>query len=110
MHTESTSIHWHGIKQTNSVYSDGVAFITQCPILPGQNFTYRFKAAPLGTHFYHAQISNQRSMGLYGALIIKPKENVLPILYEEFTVLVQDWNHNDGPETSYLRMMDGVYI
>lgn len=109
MHTESTSIHWHGIKQTNSVYSDGVAFITQCPILPGQNFTYRFKANPLGTHFYHAQMGNQRSMGLYGALIIKPKENILPLLYEEFTVLLQDWNHNDDPETSYLRMMDGVY-
>lgn len=109
MHTESTAIHWHGIKQNNSVHSDGVAFITQCPILPGQNFTYRFQAAPLGTHFYHAQIGNQRSMGLYGALIIKPKENVLPILYEEFTVLLQDWNHNDDPETSYLQMVDGVY-
>lgn len=54
MHTESTSIHWQGIKQTNTVYSDGVAFITHCPILPGQNFTYKFKAAPLGTHFNHA--------------------------------------------------------
>lgn len=48
-------------------------------------------------------------MGLYGALIIRPKENVLPILYETFTVLLQDWNHNDDPETSYLRMVDGVY-
>lgn len=48
-------------------------------------------------------------MGLYGALIIKPKENVLPILYETFTVLLQDWNHNDDPEMSYLRMMDGLY-
>lgn len=45
MHAESTSIHWHGIKQTNTVYSNGVAFITLCPIPPGQNFTYKFKAA-----------------------------------------------------------------
>lgn len=47
MHAESTSIHWHGIKQTNTVYSNGVAFITLCPIPPGQNFTYKFKAALL---------------------------------------------------------------
>lgn len=109
MHTESTSIHWHGIKQTNSVDSDGVAFITQCPILPGQTFTYNFKADPKGTHFYRAQIGNQQSMGLYGALIINPRERILPILHEGFTVLLQDWNHYDDPDTSYLRMLDGVY-
>lgn len=48
-------------------------------------------------------------MGLYSALIIKPKQNVLPIIYETFTILLQDWNHNDDSETSYLQMVDGVY-
>lgn len=110
MQTDSTSIHWHGIHQMNSVDSDGVAFITQCPILPGQNFTYSFKAEPKGTHFYHSQIGNQRSMGLYGALIIIPKaEKVNPEQHDGFTVLLQDWNHNDDPETSYLRMLNGLY-
>lgn len=109
MHTESTSIHWHGIKQTNTVDSDGVAFITQCPIPPGQNFTYRFIADPIGTHFYHAQIGNQQSMGLYGALVIYHKEEILSKSNEGFIVLLQDWNHYDDPDTAYLRMLDGVY-
>ncbi|XP_078312878.1 uncharacterized protein LOC111102119 [Crassostrea virginica] len=109
MRTESTAIHWHGIQQFSSVYSDGVPYITQCPILPGQNYTYIFEAKQHGTHFYHSQIGNQRSMGLYGALIINPKTTEVPEIHEGFTVLLQDWNHNDDPETSYLRMIDGVF-
>ena len=27
-----TSIHWHGIRQWNTVWADGVAGVTQCPI------------------------------------------------------------------------------
>ncbi|XP_061179028.1 uncharacterized protein LOC133187625 [Saccostrea echinata] len=109
MHTDSTTIHWHGIHQLNTAYSDGVAFITQCPILPGQNYTYRFKAKPHGTHFYHAHIGDQRSMGLYGALIIYPENKFLSQPQVGFTVLLQDWNHNDDPETLYQRMLNGVY-
>lgn len=33
---ETTSIHWHGIRQTNSGTSDGPAGVSQCPIVPGQ--------------------------------------------------------------------------
>ena len=39
---ESTSIHWHGLHQTNTVYMDGVARLTQCPILPSMKFEYRW--------------------------------------------------------------------
>ena len=38
----STTMHWHGIDQKNSVEMDGVAAVTQCGIPPGQNFTYEF--------------------------------------------------------------------
>ncbi|MAD87621.1 MAG: hypothetical protein CL912_32075 [Deltaproteobacteria bacterium] len=27
-----TSIHWHGIRQLNTNWQDGVAGVTQCPI------------------------------------------------------------------------------
>ncbi len=39
---ESTSIHWHGIHQTGTPEMDGATGITQCPIAPGQSFTYDF--------------------------------------------------------------------
>ena len=34
---EGTSMHWHGIHMKGQVYSDGVAMVTQWPILPYNN-------------------------------------------------------------------------
>src|SRR6187402_2011993 len=39
---ESTSIHFHGIDQVGSQFSDGPSEVTQCPIPPGSDFTYTF--------------------------------------------------------------------
>ena len=41
--SDSAAIHWHGIHQKGTPWMDGVAYITQCPIGPGQTFTYKFK-------------------------------------------------------------------
>ena len=46
---ESTSIHWHGIHQEGSNAMDGPTGATQCPILPGYNFTYDFTVRKAGT-------------------------------------------------------------
>ena len=48
------SIHWHGQVQNGTFFHDGVAQITQCPIGPSESYTYKFVAANLGTHWYHA--------------------------------------------------------
>ena len=45
--SEAITIHWHGLHQKNTPFMDGVAFITQCPIGPGQIFTYKFKVNQL---------------------------------------------------------------
>lgn len=42
LETENTAIHWHGIRQIGTPWADGVSGVTQCPILPGETFTYRF--------------------------------------------------------------------
>ncbi|KAL9091938.1 MAG: hypothetical protein Q9165_004690 [Trypethelium subeluteriae] len=39
-----TSIHWHGIRQLNSNWYDGVSGVTECPIPPGDEFTYVWRA------------------------------------------------------------------
>jgi laccase len=33
------NVHRHGIKQPRNLWSDGLEYITQCPIEPGSNFT-----------------------------------------------------------------------
>lgn len=86
---EILTIHWHGMHQKSTFYSDGVPFVTQCPILPRQLFTYRFFAAPAGTHWYHSHVLNQKKDGLYGAIIIHRKTPVLP----SHTLLFSDWFH-----------------
>lgn len=38
--------------------------MTQCPIIPGETFTYKFKATELGTHWYHSHSGVQRTEGI----------------------------------------------
>ncbi|XP_056001740.1 uncharacterized protein LOC125656390 [Ostrea edulis] len=70
---EALSIHWHGMIQRATPWMDGASMISQCPILPGQTFQYRFLASPSGTHWYHGHIGTMRSDGIAGALIVLPR-------------------------------------
>ena len=91
---EGIAIHWHGIHQRETPEADGVAYITQNPILPLHSYTYTFKASPAGTHWYHAHSGEQRLDGLYGAFIVKDTlpENVYDYGYpEQHTLLLMDW-------------------
>jgi FtsP/CotA-like multicopper oxidase with cupredoxin domain len=65
-----TSLHWHGIRQLNSVGNDGVGGLTECPIAPGQSRTYTFLATQFGTSWYHSHYSSQYGMGVSGQIVI----------------------------------------
>ena len=67
---EGTTLHFHGMYQKGTPWMDGVGYVTQCPILPRQTFTYRFEARPSGTHWYHGDFENQRIDGLYGMIVV----------------------------------------
>jgi hypothetical protein len=45
---EPTSIHFHGLVLPNAM--DGVPYLTQPSVKPGQPFTYEFVAQPAGSH------------------------------------------------------------
>lgn len=109
MKSEGTTIHWHGLHQRDTPWMDGVAYVTQCPIQPGASFTYRFKADPAGTFWYHSHLGSQRSNGLYGAFIVhdKPKPNVPKV--EEHIMILQDWNHDWDSDTGHLKMLYGIF-
>lgn len=70
MKNNGTSMHWHGIRQLNSVGSDGVNGITECPIAPGQSKTYTFQATQFGTSWYHSHYSSQYGSGVVGTIMI----------------------------------------
>jgi FtsP/CotA-like multicopper oxidase with cupredoxin domain len=71
---EGVTIHWHGIDVPNAV--DGVAGVTQNAVLPGQTYTYRFRADQVGTFWYHThQVSSQEvRRGLFGVIVIEPRD------------------------------------
>jgi FtsP/CotA-like multicopper oxidase with cupredoxin domain len=85
---EETSVHWHGLILPN--LQDGVPYLTTPPILPGNTFTYSFPLRQSGTYWYHSHTGLQEQLGLYGGIIIHPKNNILK--YDKDLVLVlSDW-------------------
>ena len=103
LHTDSVTVHFHGLHQRNTPWMDGVAFVTQCPILPGQTFVHRFRAFPPGSSLYHAHIGDQRSQGLYGPIVVRTDPSIRRL--DEIIVTLQDWNHLMDAETAYYRMI-----
>ncbi len=69
---ESTSLHWHGLILPNK--EDGVPYLTQMPIKPGENFTYRFPIIQNGTHWYHSHSGLQEQIGMYGNFVMLKKQ------------------------------------
>ncbi|KAI9892924.1 MAG: hypothetical protein M1814_001083 [Vezdaea aestivalis] len=90
-----TTVHWHGIRQLNSVEMDGVNAVTQCPIAPGQEFTYKFKAIQYGSSWYHSHYSLQYPDGMAGPMTIYgPSSSGYDYAIEPF--LMTDWNHRSA--------------
>ena len=94
---EGTTIHWHGLPVPNTM--DGAGNVTQPPIAPGMSFTYEFTATQAGTYFYHSHTSvdRQQGLGLYGALIVDPKNRASePRADTEYTLQLQEWTFKEG--------------
>jgi FtsP/CotA-like multicopper oxidase with cupredoxin domain len=88
---ESTAVHPHGVMVPNKM--DGVPFITQPPIKPGETFTYEFVARNPGSHMYHAHNNSTKQVGkgLLGAFIIEPKDKSKDPAYDlDYTIILND--------------------
>ena len=83
-----TSIHWHGLLVPPGM--DGVPFISFPPIAPDTTFTYEFPIRQNGTYWYHSHTSLQEQSGVYGSIVIEPKQNKLQV-DQDYVVLLSDW-------------------
>jgi len=104
---EMTSIHWHGLLLPPGM--DGVPGISFPGIAPGETFTYRFTVRQSGTYWYHAHSLHEQT-GLYGALIVEPREPE-PIRAErDYAVILSDWT-DEAPLQVFLNLkkMGGYY-
>ncbi|KAG5253317.1 hypothetical protein OIU77_017442 [Salix suchowensis] len=94
----NVSIHWHGIRQLRTGWADGPAYITQCPIQPGQSYVYNFTiTGQRGTLLWHAHILWLRAT-VHGALVVLPKRGVpypFPAPHKEVVVVLAEWWKSD---------------
>ncbi|MEO6976005.1 MAG: multicopper oxidase domain-containing protein [Gallionella sp.] len=95
------TIHWHGTYQTNTWKMDGVPGVTQEPIMPGDTFTYKFKANRQGTLWYHCHVNvNEHAgiRGMWGPMIVDPK-NPLPIektVTKDVIMMLSSWESQNA--------------
>ena len=71
---QPTALHFHGVTLPNAM--DGVPYVTQDPVMPGESFDYEFEIVdPPGMDVYHSHFNSaeQVGRGLYGALIVEPE-------------------------------------
>lgn len=88
---ESTAMHWHGLIVPND--QDGVPYLTQPPIRPGETYTYEFTVKPAGSHMYHSHhnAAEQVTRGLLGALIVLPADTSRePQVDADYTMILND--------------------
>lgn len=98
---EDSSIHWHGLILPADM--DGVPGISFAGIKPGETFEYQFDVNQSGTYWYHSHSGFQEPTGLYGAIIIDPKEPD-PVSYDrDYVVMLSDWS-DEKPDAIFAKL------
>lgn len=91
---QPSSIHWHGIILPSD--QDGVPYITQKPIMPGQSYPYHFKLVQSGTYWMHSHYRLQEQKLLAAPFIIKDSEEKNQ--YQDVVILLEDFSFTSPRE------------
>ncbi|KAI4352669.1 hypothetical protein L6164_006897 [Bauhinia variegata] len=88
---------WHGIQQRLDSWQDGVSG-TNCPILPGKNWTYVFQVKDqIGSFFFYSSINYQKAAGGFGPIRVNNRD-VIDVPFTkpeaEFDLLIGDWSYD----------------
>ena len=82
------------MQQRKNSWQDGVSG-TNCPIPPGQNFTYHMQAKDqIGSFFYFPSLAFHKAAGGFGAIHIRTRPRIpvpIPPPADEYTLLIGDW-------------------
>ena len=93
---QATTIHWHGIRLPNEM--DGVPYLTQSPVWPGESFIYDFIVPDAGTFWFHSHINSveQLSKGLVGLLVVE--EQQLQAFDADISLVLKKWRLSESGE------------
>ncbi|KAI3761340.1 hypothetical protein L1987_51752 [Smallanthus sonchifolius] len=81
-------------------WADGTEGVTQCPILPGDTFRYKFVVDRAGTYLYHAHYGMQREAGLYGSIRVALPDGQAELFAYDYdrSIILNDWYHRSTYE------------
>lgn len=94
-----TTLHWHGMDVEPAM--DGPSGLNQAEVEPGQDFVYEFTATNPGSRWYHshADPANQVALGMYGPLVVEPREPERR--YDrEFGYMLTEWDMELTPDVA----------
>jgi CopA family copper-resistance protein len=97
----TSSIHWHGIVLPADM--DGVPGLSFDGIPAGGEYLYHFTVNQSGTYWYHSHSRFQEQTGLYGPIVIEPRDGERYPTQRDYVVLLSDWTDTD-PERIYANL------
>ena len=104
---ETASIHWHGLVLPANM--DGVPGLSFDGIPAGGGYTYRFPVRQAGTYWYHSHSGFQEQQGLYGPIVIHPRDPD-PVSYDrEHVLLLTDWTDEEPRRVFRKLKKDSAY-
>lgn len=119
------TIHFHGIEQYRTPWSDGTPGVSQRPIPPGESFLSEWTATQYGAYWYHAHFRAQVDDGLFGAITIHPNcleptpfslistdpgtlNAITAAAYDVTPVLLSDWNRYASQDRQNFEIASGI--
>jgi CopA family copper-resistance protein len=90
---QDTSLHWHGILLPANM--DGVPGLSFHGIRPGESYLYTFQLRQAGTYWYHAHSSLQEALGVYGAIVVEPRDADPVAADRDHVILLSAWSDTD---------------
>lgn len=95
----------NGIQQKRNSWQDGV-YGTNCPIPPGQNFTYNLQIKDqIGSFFYFPSLAFHRAAGGFGGITISSRP-LIPVPFPppagDFTIIAGDWFKQNNTVINFL--------
>jgi FtsP/CotA-like multicopper oxidase with cupredoxin domain len=76
---------------------DGVPSLTQCPIAPGESYTYKWRAEEYGSGWYHSHFYVQAWDGFFGGIIINGPATA-NYGVDLGHIFLNDWYHSTADE------------
>ena len=104
----TSSIHWHGVLLPYGM--DGVPGLSFDGIAAGETFVYKFDLKQSGTYWYHSHSRFQEQTGVYGSIVIEPRNGERFKTERDHVLMLSDWS-DDDPETvmANLKKMSDFY-